>query len=61
MQNQIDAHGGVLYVLLFYSLESTYYMTAAMAIVSEQRMNHSKSCFVVHRVFMDMDDDVAHR
>jgi hypothetical protein len=25
------------------------------------RLNHSKSCFVVRRVFMDIDDDVAHR
>ena len=57
----------VLFVLLFCSLDSTYCISfktaAAMAIASEQTMDHSKSCFVVRRVFMDMDDDddVAHR
>jgi len=55
----------VLFVLLFCSLDSTYcisFKTATMAIASERTMDHSKSCFEVRRVFMDMDDDdVAHR
>jgi hypothetical protein len=55
----------VLFVLLFCSLDSTYcisFKTVAMAIASERTMDHSKSYFVVRRVFMDMDDDdVAHR
>lgn len=62
---QHDWHGGVRTVRHVVLLDSTYcisFKTAVMAIASEQKMDHSKSCFVVRRIFMDMDDDdVAHR